>query len=184
MNHRLVIVWVSTSNVSRYQQARFLSVRFPPKHPSAVGILADKLGIVDGMELSHQRMTLADVDRISIDAMAIELQDGGRLSGFIDSSPSCGRNVFEGAVQQYALGVWIVLSLVVGQTAYLGILRKSLEVAVHEHVAVVLLRIANPHKGPVAGQRTMVEERRATSQYRVAATVDAAVLPITAAIGL
>ena len=56
--------------------------------------------------------------------------------------------------------------------------------AVHKDIAVVFLRIAYPHECATARDGAMVEERRSPSQYSVAASIDAAVVPITTAIGL
>ena len=44
--------------------------------------------------------------------------------------------------------------------------------------------IADPHESPIAGDGTMIEERRATPQDGVTSTVDTTVQPVTAAIGL
>ena len=116
--------------------------------------------------------------------MAVELQYGCRLSTLVDPSPAVCGNVFQRTVQQYALGMRIVLALVVWQAAYLGIFRQSLQMAVNEHVAVVLLRVPNPHEGPTAGDGAMVEERWTASQDGIASTVYPTVHPVAAAIGL
>ena len=78
----------------------------------------------------------------------------------------------------------IVLAFVVGQSAKFCIVAESLEMTVYENVSMILFRVTNPHESTIAGDGTVVEERWTTPQYRVTATIDTAVHPITTAIGL
>ena len=159
-------------------------VRIPAQHPLTVRVVPYELSITDRVELAHQVMTLGGVNRPPLGVVTVKLQDGGRLSPVVNSSPSVCRNILKRTVQQHALGMRIVPALVVRQAAQLSPVRQSLQVTVHEHVAMILCPIANPHKGPMAGDGAMVEERRVASQYRVAPAVNAAVQPVAAAIGL
>ena len=150
----------------------------------AVGIVAYKLCIAYWIELSHQWIAFADVNRIPISVVAVKLQQGCRHGTLVHNAPSGCRNILQRAVQQHAFGMWIVLSFIVWQPAQLSKAAETYEMAVDEDVAVVLLCVANPHESAAACNGAMVEERRPASQHGVTAAVDAAVMPVAATVGL
>ncbi len=156
----------------------------PFQHPMAVGIVADELSIANGVELPHQRMAFRSINRMSLCIMAVKLEERAGLGIIANDSPSCLGNAFERAVQQYALCMRIVLTFIIREPAQFGVRRKPLQMAVYEDVAMILGGISDPHKRAPAGDGAMVEERGSAAQQRVASTVDTAVLPVTAAIGL
>ena len=78
----------------------------------------------------------------------------------------------------------IVLAVIVWQSTKFCRVASSLEMTIHKDVAMILCCVADPHESPITGDGAVVEKRRSAPQYRVAATVDAAVLPVATAIGL
>ena len=129
-------------------------------------------------------MTLRGVNGLSFRIVTIELQDGCRLGTIVDLSPAVCGNVLQRTVQKDAFGMGIVLTFVVRRASNLSISRQPLQVTVDEYVTMIVFRIANPHKGSIAGNGAMIKERRTTPQDGVAATVDTAIQPVAAAIGL
>jgi hypothetical protein len=55
---------------------------------------------------------------------------------------------------------------------------------VYKDVTVVLVRVTDPHKGAITRNHAVVEERGTAAKDGIAAAVNAAVLPIAAAVGL
>ena len=78
----------------------------------------------------------------------------------------------------------IVLAVIVWQSAKFCRVASSLEMAIHEDIAMIRFCVADPHESPITGDGAVVEKRRSAPQYRVSATVNAAVLPVATTIGL
>ena len=122
-----------------------------------------EFGITDGVELTHQRVSLGNVYRRALRIVTIELKDSRSLGTVINPAPAECRDVFQCAVQQDAFRMGIVFAVIVWQSAKFCIVAESLEMAVYEDVAMILLRIANPHESTIAGDGAVVEERRPAS---------------------
>ena len=128
-----------------------------------VRVFSDEFGIADGVELTHQRVSLGNVYGLALRIVAVELKDGCSLGAVINPAPAECWDVFQCAVQQDAFGMGIILAVIVWQSANLCIVTESFEMTVYEDVAMILLRIADPHESTVAGDGAVVEERRAAA---------------------
>jgi hypothetical protein len=62
-------------------------------------------------------MAISGGDRLPLRVVTVELEDGGGLSTIVCLSPASSRDTLEGAVQQHALGMGVVLPLIVWQPA-------------------------------------------------------------------
>ena len=103
-------------------------------------------------------MTPCGIDWTALRVVAVELEEGGCLGALVDPSPPGSGDILERAVDEHALGMRIVLALIVGQAAYLGMGREPFEMTAHEHIAMILLGVAYPHKCATTADGAAVEE--------------------------
>ena len=59
-----------------------------------VRVSSDEFGITDGVELTHQRVSLGNVYRLAFRIVTIELKDSRGLGTVINPSPAECRDVF------------------------------------------------------------------------------------------
>ena len=59
-----------------------------------VRVSSDEFGITDGVELTHQRVSLGNVYGLAIRIVAVELKDGCCLGAVINPAPAECRDVF------------------------------------------------------------------------------------------
>ena len=64
-----------------------------------VGVSSDEFGIADGVELTHQWVSLGNVYGLALRIVAVELKDGCCLGAVINPAPAECRDVFQCAVQ-------------------------------------------------------------------------------------
>ena len=107
------------------------------------------------MKLPYMFVPIAHVYAFSVLVMAVELIELGCGCRLCYRAKALRWNTIERTIQEHALRIGIVSALVVWQTSYHGILAQSLEGAIVEDVAMILLRVTNPHECTITAESAM-----------------------------
>ena len=122
----------------------------PIQYPSSIRIFSYNLCILDGIKLTDILVSLADIGSFSFLVMAVEFQQDCRRCSFIYRSKTFRRYTIERTVQHHTFRIRIVLSFIIWQAGYYGILAQSLEGAVVENITMVLFGVSDPYESAVA----------------------------------